>query len=369
MPTEAERQPEAFNTALDLYEVLQVSQRAEQEVIEAAYKRLALKYHPDLNNSSPEATRRMQELNQAYAVLSDPEKRAEYDLNHIAPAPNQKQAKHARYQRRRPNRTTRAKTAQAETPPETPVQKESGTSTEPETEPETAEASYSWEEADFVRDKERERDWNYVPEKPRRNKALWLISGLIGLMLLAMGLFTVYGPLLGAAPENSTLNIKEATLPANVIFADDFDAVLGANWTLDNPWHLTTLRAASGSYSLWLGDESKNTYRSGLDTSATLARPVSLGEAKTPLIRFRLSGQFGNTNSQDLLRVEVAEPGHDFETAFKTSGNFANWQDMLVDLGKWKNKTILIRFRFSSSALATPPGATGPFIDDVQIER
>jgi hypothetical protein len=64
---------------MDLYEVLQVSPRAEPEVIQAAYRRLALKYHPDTNSQAPTALQRMTELNRAYEVLSDPSKRAAYD--------------------------------------------------------------------------------------------------------------------------------------------------------------------------------------------------------------------------------------------------------------------------------------------------
>lgn len=63
---------------IDYYEILQVSPHAEPEIIEAAYKRLALKYHPD-TNPSPSTAQQMKWINQAYALLSDPEKRAQYD--------------------------------------------------------------------------------------------------------------------------------------------------------------------------------------------------------------------------------------------------------------------------------------------------
>jgi DnaJ-class molecular chaperone len=62
----------------DYYAIMQVDELAEGAVIAAAYKALAAKYHPD-RNASPNATRQMQALNEAYAVLSDPLKRAEYD--------------------------------------------------------------------------------------------------------------------------------------------------------------------------------------------------------------------------------------------------------------------------------------------------
>mgnify|MGYP001613465084 FL=1 len=64
----------------DYYAILQVDPRAEAEVIEAAYRRLAAKYHPDVNHS-PEALQRMKLLNAAYAVLSNPEKRNAYDVS------------------------------------------------------------------------------------------------------------------------------------------------------------------------------------------------------------------------------------------------------------------------------------------------
>ncbi|MDX2051993.1 MAG: DnaJ domain-containing protein [Polyangiaceae bacterium] len=63
---------------MNAYKILQVDPSAEREVIEAAYRRLASKYHPD-KDPSPDATARMKELNGAYEVLKDPERRAEYD--------------------------------------------------------------------------------------------------------------------------------------------------------------------------------------------------------------------------------------------------------------------------------------------------
>lgn len=64
--------------APDYYADLQIAPSAEQEVVEAAYRRLAQKYHPD-HNPNPDASARMVEINQAYAVLSDPLSRARYD--------------------------------------------------------------------------------------------------------------------------------------------------------------------------------------------------------------------------------------------------------------------------------------------------
>lgn len=64
------------------YKVLKVSPDAPAEVIRAAYKVLASKYHPDKCPGDDAAARMMQYINAAYAVLSDPEKRREYDESH-----------------------------------------------------------------------------------------------------------------------------------------------------------------------------------------------------------------------------------------------------------------------------------------------
>jgi curved DNA-binding protein len=64
----------------DYYDVLEVTGDADSGQIRDAYRRLALLHHPDRNRDNPEATERMKEINEAYAVLSDPEKRKEYDL-------------------------------------------------------------------------------------------------------------------------------------------------------------------------------------------------------------------------------------------------------------------------------------------------
>jgi DnaJ-class molecular chaperone len=60
------------------YQVLQVDPAADGDIISTVYRRLALRYHPD-RDPSLEAQVRMRELNQAYAVLKDPEQRARYD--------------------------------------------------------------------------------------------------------------------------------------------------------------------------------------------------------------------------------------------------------------------------------------------------
>ena len=63
----------------DYYEVLGVSRQAEEEEIKKAYRKLALKYHPDRNPGKKEAEENFKEAAEAYEVLHDPQKRRIYD--------------------------------------------------------------------------------------------------------------------------------------------------------------------------------------------------------------------------------------------------------------------------------------------------
>src|SRR5437588_385949 len=62
----------------DYYETLKVKKDASQEEIQKAYRKLARKFHPDVNKAA-DSERRFKEIGEAYEVLKDPEKRKKYD--------------------------------------------------------------------------------------------------------------------------------------------------------------------------------------------------------------------------------------------------------------------------------------------------
>ena len=67
-------------SAKDYYEVLGIATNASAEEIRRAYHRMAFQCHPDRHQETDEAHKKMQAINEAYVILSDPIKRREYDL-------------------------------------------------------------------------------------------------------------------------------------------------------------------------------------------------------------------------------------------------------------------------------------------------
>ncbi len=108
----------------DLYKILQVDPSAEPEVIEAAYKRLAAKYHPDVNKS-PDAQTRMQEINKAYTILSKEETRRQYDLTRAPKSGKTEKPKQEQPQEKAPERKAQTQYRPA---PSRPVKSKPSTS-------------------------------------------------------------------------------------------------------------------------------------------------------------------------------------------------------------------------------------------------
>ena len=69
----------------DLYKTLGVAENAEESAIKKAYRKLAKEYHPDVTGNDKKKTERFKEINEAYAVLGDAQKRKEYDRLRHAP--------------------------------------------------------------------------------------------------------------------------------------------------------------------------------------------------------------------------------------------------------------------------------------------
>lgn len=90
----------------DPYAILGVPRDASDEAIKKAYRKLAKKYHPDLNRGNPEAEQKFKEIGDAYRILSDKTARADYE----------KTARKAADEQKAKEREKRAKTASARAP-------------------------------------------------------------------------------------------------------------------------------------------------------------------------------------------------------------------------------------------------------------
>ena len=69
----------------DYYKILGVERGANEAEIKSAFRKLALKYHPDRNAGNNSAEEKFKEINEAYEVLSDAQKRARYDQRYRSP--------------------------------------------------------------------------------------------------------------------------------------------------------------------------------------------------------------------------------------------------------------------------------------------
>jgi hypothetical protein len=337
-----------------LYDILQVSPKAELEIIEVAYKRLAFKYHPD-RNPTAEATARMQNINAAYGVLKNPKLRINYDrmLAGLPPVEEYIQTEEYAY-----------------------VDNTEDIDAEPSSELNQA-YNYDWDDLPFATPKNRtvnpRRGWLQLKILLYRHRRQ-LLPYSIALLLVVWLIFIVLNQSSSSETSSnpSTTSKVKATLPLlpAAKFSDDFENKIqvAQNWTLEAPWHLTTRTAASGNNSLWVGDEQRGQYASNLNVAATLNYPLDLTQAQNPTLVFKLNGQFDSEaepSGRDRLFVEVAEPGNNFQTIYSISSTFTSWQTTKIDLHPWKGKTILIRLRFQSGTPAL--GYAGPFIDDIML--
>ena len=68
-----------MNERKDYYKILGVQKTANDQQIKKAYRKLAIKYHPDKNKDDKQAQQKFKEISQAYSVLSDPQQKKQYD--------------------------------------------------------------------------------------------------------------------------------------------------------------------------------------------------------------------------------------------------------------------------------------------------
>ena len=68
-----------MSAEIDFYELLEVERTADEKLLKSAYRKLAMKFHPDKNPGCAESEAKFKQINEAYACLSDPQKRAAYD--------------------------------------------------------------------------------------------------------------------------------------------------------------------------------------------------------------------------------------------------------------------------------------------------
>ena len=86
---------DGINYDSDYYGILEIGSSATNEAIKEAYRILARKFHPDLNNGSQECTEKLKLINEAFSILNNPEKKSKYDVRWgpKAPKTNHKKSK------------------------------------------------------------------------------------------------------------------------------------------------------------------------------------------------------------------------------------------------------------------------------------
>jgi molecular chaperone DnaJ len=72
----------------DYYSMLGLRPDSSEEEIKKVYRKLAMQYHPDRNGGNPESEERLKEINEAYQILGDEERRRRYDLQYRQPFEN-----------------------------------------------------------------------------------------------------------------------------------------------------------------------------------------------------------------------------------------------------------------------------------------
>lgn len=105
------------NRALTYYDLLEVPFSADEAAIKSAYRKLARQFHPDVHPGNPDNDSKFKQINQAYAVLSDPQKRRQYDLTlGIGVKASAQQAKAAYRDNKEPS-STKSATSPGPKPP------------------------------------------------------------------------------------------------------------------------------------------------------------------------------------------------------------------------------------------------------------
>lgn len=305
----------------EYYELLQVQPGATKQTIDAAYRRLAWQYHPD-HNPAAGANNRMQQINAAYSTLKDSRRRSAYD-------------------------------------------REMFYDTE---EYATDEAEYDYSPENYSSNNRRRSGISF------RTKVEWL--AIIITLLIVGGALILKAPATSTEDETPVTGVSSKNVVSNyaapvlrTLSYSDFDSAQADGWKLGNTWHLTTRQAYSGKSSLWIGDESKGTYRPNLDATADLLKTVDLTGVSYPVLNFQINGQTGLNAGDNRLLVEVAAAGQAFLPVYETHKTYTQWEEVSIDLAQFKGAEINVRFHFISGTGKNITANSGYFLDDVRVEN